>query len=182
MEVEKWVELVIDVEGVPKPPKYTISNFGRIRSYQKPASGGIIKGSVIQGYNSLNIRLPQGRSLNKYVHKMVAEAFVEKPSDDHIFVIHLDYDKKNNHFENLKWVTKNEMVQHNRFNPNVLTKAVGKSTRQYKLTENKVRQIKRLLQGEKTKLNMIAKKYGITQTQLNRIRSGENWGHVTIED
>jgi hypothetical protein len=28
---------------------------------------------------------------------------------------------------------------------------------------------------------MIAKQFGITHTQLNRIRSGENWGYVTID-
>jgi hypothetical protein len=29
---------------------------------------------------------------------------------------------------------------------------------------------------------MIAKQFGITHTQLNRIRSGENWGYVKAED
>jgi hypothetical protein len=29
---------------------------------------------------------------------------------------------------------------------------------------------------------MIAKQFGITHTQLNRIRSGENWGYVKIDE
>ena len=29
---------------------------------------------------------------------------------------------------------------------------------------------------------MIAKQFGITHTQLNRIRSGENWGYVVVEE
>lgn len=179
---ENWVQLKIDVEGVEKPPRYAISNFGRIKSFQGSESGTIIKGSVIQGYKSLNIRLPKGKSFNKYIHKIVAEAFVNRPSEDHKFVIHLDYEKTNNHFENLQWATKTMMVEHNRKNPNVINKVMPKNSKQYKLTETKVRLIKKMLKSDSTRLKMIAKQFGITHTQLNRIRSGENWGYVTIED
>jgi len=34
----------------------------------------------------------------------------------------------------------------------------------------------------KNPLYKIAREFGITHTQLNRIRKGENWGHVTIDD
>jgi DNA-binding Xre family transcriptional regulator len=33
-----------------------------------------------------------------------------------------------------------------------------------------------MLRSDKNRLKMIAKQFGITHTQLNRIRSGENWG------
>jgi len=36
--------------------------------------------------------------------------------------------------------------------------------------------------AKKTRLKTIAKQFGITHTQLNRIRSGENWKNVTIEN
>lgn len=180
--VEKWTPIVIDVEGVEKPPRYEVSNFGRLRSFQNNEKGEIIKGSVIQGYKSLNIRLPKGKSFNRYVHKLVAETFVEKPSIDHKFVIHLDFDKMSNHFENLRWVTKDEMVAHNKLNPAVINKPIPRRTKNYKLTETKVRMIKKMLQHDSTRLKMIAKQFGITHTQLNRIRSGENWGYVKIDE
>ncbi len=179
---EKWSPIVIDVEGVEQPPRYEVSNFGRLRSFQNTEKGEIIKGSVIQGYRSLNIRLPKGKSFNRYVHKLVAETFVEKPSIDHKFVIHLDFDKQSNHFENLKWVTKDEMVAHNKLNPAVINKPIPRRTKNYKLTETKVIMIKKMLQHESTRLKMIAKQFGITHTQLNRIRSGENWGYVKIDE
>ena len=178
---ERWVPIVIDVEGVENPPRYEVSNFGRLRSFQNNEKGEVIKVSVIQEYKSLNIRLPKGKLFNRYVHKLVAETFVSKPSIDHKFVIHLDFDKQSNHFENLKWVTKDEMVAHNRENPAVINKPIPKRTKNYKLTETKVKMIKKMLQNESTRLKMIAKQFGITHTQLNRIRSGENWGYVTIE-
>lgn len=179
---EKWTPIVIDVEGVEKPPRYEVSNFGRLRSFQSNEKGEIIKGSVIQGYKSLNIKLPKGKSFNRYVHKLIAETFVEKPSIDHKFVIHLDFDKQSNHYENLKWVTKDEMVAHNKLNPAVINKPIPRRTKNYKLTETKVRMIKKMLQHDNTRLKMIAKQFGITHTQLNRIRSGENWGYVKIDE
>jgi len=179
---EKWTPIVIDVEGVEKPPRYEVSNFGRLRSFQNNVKGEIIKGSVIQGYKSLNIRLPKGKSFNRYVHKLIAENFVEKPSIDHKFVIHLDFDKQSNHYKNLKWATKDEMVAHNKLNPAVINKPIPKRTKNYKLTETKVIMIKKMLQHDNTRLKMIAKQFGITHTQLNRIRSGENWGYVKIDE
>lgn len=180
--VERWTPILIEVEGVEAPPRYEVSNFGRLRSFQNNEKGEIIKGSVIQGYKSLNIRLPKGKSFNRYVHKLVAETFVQKPSPDHKFVIHLDFDKQSNHFENLKWVTKDEMVAHNKLNPAVINKPIPRRTKNYKLTESKVKMIKKMLQNDSTRLKMIAKQFGITHTQLNRIRSGENWGYVKIDD
>ncbi len=179
---EKWTPIIIDVEGVEKPPRYEVSNFGRLRSFQNNENGEIIKGSVIQGYKSLNIKLPKGKSFNRYVHKLIAETFVEKPSIDHKFVIHLDFDKQSNHYENLKWVTKDEMVAHNKLNPAVINKPIPRRTKNYKLTETKVRMIKKMLQHDNTRLKMIAKQFGITHTQLNRIRSGENWSYVKIDE
>ena len=180
--IEKWTPIVIDVEGVEKPPRYEVSNFGRLRSFQNNVKGEIIKGSVIQGYKSLNIRLPKGKSFNRYVHKLIAENFVEKPSIDHKFVIHLDFDKQSNHYKNLKWATKDEMVAHNKLNPAVINKPIPKRTKNYKLTETKVIMIKKMLQHDNTRLKMIPKQFGITHTQLNRIRSGENWGYVKIDE
>jgi len=184
---EKWVPIVF--EGIENPPRYEVSNYGRLRSFQagtKPdassnVSGTIIKGSVIQGYRSLNIR-SEGKTLNRYVHKLVAEHFVDRGQPDQTYVIHLDHDKQNNYYNNLRWVTKNEMIEHNRNNPNLKNRVIPRSTRNYKLTESKVKIIKKLLRNDKNRLKMIAKQFGITHTQLNRIRSGENWKHVTIED
>ena len=182
---EKWVPILFD--GVENPPRYEVSNYGRLRSFQgaRPDSlgnvpGTIIKGSVIQGYRSLNIRT-DGKTLNRYVHKLVAEQFLTRQQEEQTFVIHLDHDKQNNYYQNLQWVSKNEMIEHNRNNPNIVNRPMPLPTRNYKLTETKVKIIKKLLRNDKNRLKMIAKQFGITHTRLNRIRSGENWKHVTID-
>lgn len=178
---EKWER--IDFGEVENPPHYEISNYGRLKSFQtNPKDGAIIKGSVIQGYKSLNIRASGGKTINRYVHKLVAEYFVTKESEDHIFVVHNDFEKQNNYYLNLKWVTKAQMIEHNKVNPAFVNRVIPRRTKNYKLTESKVRIIKKLLKNDNNRLKMIAKQFGITHTQLNRIRSGENWKHVTIDD
>ena len=186
---EKWVPIVFD--GVENPPRYHVSNYGRLRSFQSAATadqfravgsqGTLIRGSVIQGYRSLNIR-SGGKTINRYVHKLVAEYFVSREKFEQTFVIHVDHDKQNNVSANLQWATKEEMIQHNRDNPNLKNRPVNQRTRNYKLTESKVLIIKKLLRNDKNRLKMIAKQFGITHTQLNRIRSGENWKHVTLDE
>ncbi|MFC0184004.1 HNH endonuclease [Pseudarcicella hirudinis] len=178
---EKWVE--IPFKEVENPPHYQVSNYGRLKSFQNDTiNGDIIGGSKIQGYKSLNIRAKGNKSLNRYVHKLVAEFFLKKDSDEKKFVIHLDHDKLNNHWENLKWVSRDEMTIHNRENPAVKDKVIPRRTKNYKLTESKVIMIKKMLKSDKNRLKMIAKQFGITHTQLNRIRSGENWGHVKLDE
>jgi hypothetical protein len=177
---EKWV--LINFEGVENPPRYEVSNYGRMKSFQNDTKDGtLINGSIIQGYRSLNIRTG-GKTINRYFHKLIAELFLTRDNPNQTYVIHLDHDKKNNHFQNLKWVSKEEMIEHNRTSPNILNREIPRRTRNYKLTESKVKMIKKLLKNEKNRLKMIAKQFGITHTQLNRIRSGENWKHVTIDD
>lgn len=177
---EKWQRITID--GVEAPPHYEVSSFGRLKSFQNNPEGKFLKGSVIQGYKSLNIRLPKGKSFNRYIHKLVAEYFVEKASEDHNYVIHKDYDKHNNICSNLLWVTKEEMIEHNKSNPNVINRKRPVKSKNYKLNESKVKMIKKLLKSDSTRLKMIARQFGITHTQLNRIRSGENWGHVKVDE
>jgi len=107
----------------------------------------------------------------------VAQHFLEQ--GDGVYVIHLNYDKKNNKVENLKWATKKEKENHQFTNPEYLNRP--KKRTYSKLTEAKVRLIKRKIHdpNRRTRMKMIAKQFGISEMQLYRIKSGENWGTVT---
>jgi hypothetical protein len=107
----------------------------------------------------------------------VAEAFISRESQLQDYVIHLDYDKQHNHFNNLRWVTKETMFAHHKLNPNYASNRKRRITNS-KLTEDDVLRLKQKLQKTSLPLYKIAEEFGITHTQLNRIRSGENWGHV----
>ena len=172
---EVWKQ--IDFETDLPHAKYEVSSVGRVRSYAvDKAKGKIMKGSNVNGYLSVMVRFDKRVSQTYYVHRLVAQMFLPQPTADQKYVVHLDYDKQNNHRFNLQWMSDEESRCHNNRNPAILrSRSTG-----YKLTESDVRIIKRLLKSNKTRLSIIAKRFNITHTQLNRIRSGENWGKVSI--
>lgn len=174
---------------------YSISNYGRIASYRDELKKGkTLKGSLVDGYPVFRYKQfyksDKGtivKNKQMFLHKLTAEYFLERPSDEHRFVIHLDYNKMNNHISNLKWATKREMELHQQKNPNVLkAREERKNRKPYKGHKLNATQVKRLKKkifdpNRKTRLKVLAKQYGISEMQLYRIKSGENWSHVTID-
>jgi hypothetical protein len=87
---------------------YIIYSDGRVFSKNKnifmiPQNNG-------NGYLKLSLSI-KGKFVNKYIHRLVAKAFIEntenKPEVDHI-----DTDKTNNSYKNLRWVTRKENANH----------------------------------------------------------------------
>jgi len=183
---EEWKDLNFEKGALRK--KYAISNYGRIVSYiDKLENGTLVRGGTLRGYKTLPVR-PFGKSKTFYVHKLVAEYFLKREDDDHKYVIHLDYNKENNFIENLKWASKDEMFAHQQKNPVVLEareKQKGRKTvKGHKLTATQVMRLKKKIMdpNRKTRLKLIAKQFGISEMQLYRIKSGENWGHIKVSE
>lgn len=173
---EQWKDIVFD-EKIAGYEKYKISNYGRILNC-KGTEEFLVNESFINGYQTLPLKQEVNKkSTSRYVHKLVAEHFLEK--GDGIYVIHLNYDKLNNKVENLKWATKKEKEEHQFSNPE--HKKRPRKRTYSKLTEPQVRLIKRKINdpNRRTRMKMIAKQFGISEMQLYRIKSGENWGSVT---
>jgi hypothetical protein len=174
-KIEIWKKMAIP--DLDENEKYEISNFGRLRSFKKDLSGYIIKNTKLKGYQALVVKLKNHKNTTKYIHKLVAEHFITKDSYLQTYVIHLDFNKDNNHISNLLWVTRQTMFAHQKINPNYKRGFISNA----KLTEDDVMQLKlKLIKGE-NKPNSLAKEFGITHTQLNRIKKGENWAHIKVE-
>jgi hypothetical protein len=176
----------LDIEEGALRKKYAVSNFGRVVSYSDSIEkGSVIKGGILRGYVTLPLR-PNGVSKTFYVHKLVAAKFLERTNDEMQYVIHLDYNKSNNHVDNLRWVTKAEMFAHQQKNPVVLDarkKQKGRRMQEgHKLNATQVMRLKKRIMdpNRKTRLKIIAKEFGISEMQLYRIKSGENWGHIEV--
>jgi hypothetical protein len=75
--------------------------------------------------------------------------------------------------------TKSEKELHQFKNPVFIESKKNKKT-SYKLTEGKVKIIKKQLKNNRTRITMIAKRFGVSDMQIHRIKTGENWGHVEI--
>nr|DAM31992.1 MAG TPA: homing endonuclease [Caudoviricetes sp.] len=83
---------------IPELPGYSVSNKGQVR---KDSTGQIMVLSKNGGYCRITI--------SKHVHRLVADAFLEKPDDNtKCWVDHIDGNRSNNNVENLRWVTPSE--------------------------------------------------------------------------
>lgn len=174
---ERWKELALK-KGVTTK-RYAISNRGRIVSFKTDiADGYLLRPRLTQGYPSVTIGREANRQ-NYYLHRLVAEYFAKKSSARHNFVIHLDHVKENNSADNLKWVTHEVQIEHALNDPNVLERQ--NPNEGPKLNAAKVKQIKRALKAKNTPtLKALAKQFKVSDMQIHRIKTGENWSHVTI--
>ncbi len=116
------------------------------------------------------------------IHRLVASYFLPKPSSKQIIVGHLDYNKLNNRANNLKWMTREENNIHQQSSPYVIKEKKERSSRKEdsktaKLSVIKVMLLKKLLiEGKPVK--QLSKQFRVTDTQIFRIKRGENWGDI----
>lgn len=182
---EQFTQLQIEK---PLTYKYAVSNHGRLISYTNEFEDGReIKPAKIGGYPSFTVRWRDENKKMKYktiyLYRVIADAFLPRTSEEQTFVIHLDYKKDNDHHTNLKWVTRDEMLAHAHKSPMNLTRKERMSgPTMSKLTTTQVIRLKKRLAdpNRKTRVKMLAKEFGISEMQVYRIKSGENWGHIKV--
>ena len=85
--------------------KYFISNHGNV--YRELKTGfKKLKYEVNHGYLRANIH-HNGKTVHKRIHRLVGEYFIDNHNGYDI-IHHIDNNKTNNHYTNLKWVTSKE--------------------------------------------------------------------------
>ncbi|MBI9052953.1 MAG: hypothetical protein JEY96_04000 [Bacteroidales bacterium] len=176
---EEWKDLVL--ENMQAKSKYKISNYGRILSYYYKEEGVLLRPKGPNGYKAFVFRDKDGKTVRMYIHRLVAMFFLDKPREDQQFVIHFDSANGNNYYKNLCWANDAEKREHqNKHMPNWQNNNKDGLRPYAKLTETQVKLIKRKINdpNRKTRMKIIAKRYGISLMQLYRIKSGENWGNV----
>lgn len=85
---------------------YTISNKGNILNVK---TGKLKRATVNNGYPNVCLSI-NGKIKRVNVHRLVATMFVERKSEDHTIVNHIDENKLNYHSSNLEWVTPKQNV------------------------------------------------------------------------
>jgi hypothetical protein len=175
---ENWKELKLKKGTTTK--RYAVSDKGRIISFKdKIENGYLLKPRLTQGYPSITIGREETRQ-NYYIHRLVAEYFCKQTSAKHSFVIHSDHKKDNNKASNLKWVKHEDQITHAKKDPNVLIRM--NPDEGPKLTADKVKKIKVALFKSKKQptLKALAKLFKVSDMQIHRIKTGENWAHVKV--
>ena len=171
---EDWCKVVVS-----KPTNgldYYVSNYGRIKSVdEKRGTERILSGSMSTGSLAVTTRLKGGGTQAIYIHRHIAELFVRRPSPQHIFVNHKDGNKRNNHYQNLEWVTQEELTRiqkergvfasNRRKNPNT------------KLNQTKANLIRERAKSGKVKKTTLARQFGVSVRTIERIMDGSRWAN-----
>lgn len=160
----------VDIEGVVKY-RYVVYANGQVldtvtRKFRKWHDNGA-------GYFSVAMKKYADRNGEKlvYVHRLVAIHYVDNPENKPT-VNHIDYNKANNHVDNLEWATYKEQtrdgVEKRKINANR-----PKTNR--KVTEELICRIA-LLEYEGYGVNEIAQCIGFPRTTVSSVFNGRsNW-------
>ena len=105
---------------------YFISNYGRIKSLYKYEATILKPSTTVSGYERLQIK-QDGMINNKLVHRLVAAAFLPAPENIEWQLHHKDFNKLNNHVDNLEWLSYKDHLQKHRERES-LDNACSKST------------------------------------------------------
>lgn len=161
---------------------YEVSNYGRVKSYK---AGGprktfsetprILKLKCRNdGYVDISLSRNNNRKTCS-VHRLVAEAFIPNP-ENKPEVNHLDCNRANNFYLNLKWSTPKENVAHSilKGDRNVAEENNPNS----KLSKEDVLKIRRKYNQGGTTYIDLADMYGVTKGQIGHIINKRVWAHV----
>ncbi len=178
---EIWKD-VIGYEG-----QYLISNFGRVKTLPRKVKTGIAYFRTIpekihkpcdngKGYKYVCFRINGGKKNHKYIHRLVAESFLENPTN-YTEVNHIDGNKENNSIQNLEWCNRSENALH-AYSKGLNHSQKGEKNTQSKLTEENVRFIRdEYSKGHYTQ-KVLSGMFGICEQYVSNIIHHVKWKHV----
>jgi hypothetical protein len=165
---EIW-KLIPDTDG-----RYSVSNYGAIRSnwsdipqrnltYRKR----IEKTSPLTAWLHTTgyMRIALGRNNQKYVHRLVAQAFLPNP-DNLPQVDHVDGNRTNNHVSNLRWVTAKQNLKYGGERHNWESQRIASAKR--RIYDVKKAEYQALFE-QGYSLRHIAKLFGTSHSVISRV-------------
>lgn len=177
--MENWLP-VLDFEDL-----YIVSDLGKVKSLDRVIRcrwgetmikpGRVLKPRLDKrGY--YRVCLARNRvNLDRYVHRIVAMAFIPTPSIEGLDVHHIDFDVTNNALTNLKWCSRRDNVGHSVAGGRFLSERMGT----HKLVPSRVVQIReRLAQGASYK--DIVQEFEISKPTISRIATCKSWKRITL--
>lgn len=182
---EIWKTFTIDGKKPTVP--YVISNHGRFGVQKDKGSVEVRHFKPTAGNYRFNTR-QHGKNKAIFIAREVALAFLKRPSSKHKFVVHKDHNYLNNLVENLKWATREEHRAHTIQSPKSILarqkKAITTSAHARVLDEKKVTSLKKMIWDPRRKLSykQLAEKFGVSEMQIYRIKTGQFWFHIKVEN
>lgn len=160
---------------------YEISSFGRIRSfYKRVALLSFIDKNIIpkilspvkwnSGYLSIILRI-NGKSIGRSIHRLVAVAFLGKPSSSYLQVSHNDGNRLNNRMDNLSWLSAKENHSLKKEHGTLMH---GDNHYRSKLSFKKVSKIRELFKkGDSVK--SLSEKFDVRTGNIYKVINNKSW-------
>lgn len=177
------MEIFKDIEGYKGV--YQVSNLGNVKSLSRmctktqPVNEKILKGGVTaRGYKYVNLT-KNLKYKSKTVHRLVGIAFILNPENKPC-INHKDFNKLNNHIDNLEWCTYKENTRHMIENGRMDCSNAPKGERHgmSKLTEVEVREIRYYRKNKLKKTSELSKIYNVSCTTIRDINRGVIWKSI----
>ena len=170
-----------------------VSDLNKIlKSFKEEKSDKIIITETTEKLTSLKKKLSKrfqadlkARTINYHslIHRLVANYFLRKPDANQTIVAHINHNKLDNDANNLLWMTPEENYLHQKQSPLVINESQNRrlerkeDAKTAKLSVTKVMLMKKLINEGKS-IKQLVKFFKVTDTQIIRIKKGENWGEV----
>lgn len=167
---------------------YKVSNYSNVKSLQRevPRKKGAnnstyrtVQEKILKkfkrgrGYNCVRLT-KNGKSKNKKVSRLVANAFVPNP-ENKPQVNHIDGVKTNDLPVNLEWSTLKENHRHAKING---LKATGECNGNSKLTKEEVLEIRDLYDRGEYSQRDLAEMFDMSRSPIQSIVNRKTWRHV----
>jgi hypothetical protein len=167
--LEQTKEIYVPIHGYET--KYTISNLGNVKSM---LTGVVLKPHIKNGYLAVN--LYNGKPKHYYVHRLVANAFLDN-KNGLSEVNHKDCNKFNNCVDNLEWCDRKANLLHSYIHGK---KRKGENHGMHKLTIEQVNSIRcEYVKGSRDhSLHALGKKYGVSWCTIQAIVTNKHWVNV----
>ncbi|MER2512418.1 MAG: HNH endonuclease [Nitrosomonas ureae] len=163
--VEQWRECFYN-------SNYDVSEYGRIRNKK---TGKLIAPSVsLRGYASVSL-YEHGMRRTFRIQRLVAHAFLGPPPTEQHHVAHINGNRSENHYTNLRWATPKENAQDKKFHG---THPSGQQNGRAILKEKDVLAIRTAHALGNVTYAALSRLYGVSADQIESIVKRKRWGHI----
>lgn len=155
-------EIWKDVKGYES--HYWVSNCGRIKSKRK-----VLK-PMINHWGYSKVALYKNKRHYYFIHRLVANAFIDNPNpDEYNQINHIDGNKLNNCVDNLEWCN-NSLNQ--------IHAILNKKRSQVKLTPEKVIEIREKYNSGIYTFTKLGEEYGVCRKSISNIINKYRWKFI----